>query len=96
MFKHKDQLPMLRPAGRPTVARVNIIRETVVMTDHPYFPIRGLSLAEWQAALRAVEAVLPQIDNRLMSAKVLKDGSIEIKTGEVAGGLVYCATINRT
>ena len=39
------------------------------MPGNPYWPIVGLPLSEWQAALAAIERVLPQIDNRLMEVR---------------------------
>jgi len=57
------------------------------MADNPFWPVFGLPLAEWQAALGALKPVLDQIDNRLLEVRVLKGGSLLVKTGEVLGGL---------
>lgn len=57
------------------------------MAESPYWPVFGLPLAEWQAALRAMEPILARIDDRLIEARVRKDGSLDVKTGEVLGGL---------
>lgn len=57
-----------------------------MIEDVPW-PIFGLPVAEWQAALRAVESVVPQIDDRLLEARLSKDGTILIRTGELRGGL---------
>ena len=57
------------------------------MPENPYWPIIGLPLSEWQAALAAIERVLPQIDNRLMEARLRKDGCLAVRTGALMGGL---------
>ncbi len=57
------------------------------MANSPYWPIFGLPLSDWLAALRAIEPVLPRIDSRIMEVRVLKDGSLAVTTGEVLGGL---------
>ncbi len=56
------------------------------MADNPC-PIFGLPPAEWKAALTALEAVTQSIDDRVMEAKVLKDGCLYPQTCEILGGL---------
>jgi hypothetical protein len=57
------------------------------MPENPYWPIVGLPLSEWQAALASIERILPQIDNRLMEVRLRKDGCLVVQTGALMGGL---------
>jgi hypothetical protein len=57
------------------------------MPENPHWPVVGLPLSEWQAALVAIERVLPRIDNRLMRISLRKDGCLVVETGALMGGL---------
>ena len=62
------------------------------MDEGPYWPRAGLPLAEWLAALHAIEPILQkvhpvfgQIDGRVLEAEVHKDETVRVRTGEVRG-----------
>ena len=57
------------------------------MGESPYWPVDGLPLAEWLAALRAIEPLVGEIDNRLLAADLEKDGTLLVRTGESRGPL---------
>jgi hypothetical protein len=68
-------------------ARCEMLCGEETKSGNPYWPIVGLPLSEWQAALTVIEKVLPQIDNRLIEVRLQKDGSLVVRTGELMGGL---------
>ena len=56
------------------------------MDEGADWPVKGLPLAEWLAALRAIELTLGKIDNRLpIEATLKKNGTLEVITTEARG-----------
>jgi hypothetical protein len=65
------------------------------MADSPYWPIFGLPLPEWLAALQAIEPALPNIDGRIVEIRVLKDGKLG-RSGDRAGILAALGSTSRS